>query len=98
MAEARQSLERSKPRDAFEAVELCLALELLPYSTSEFPELLGAEFGMQDKEGELIPASHPRAAESGLNSARSPDAISKVMRSRSSDPTFTVRRAANSSI
>ena len=55
MAEARQSLERSQPRDAYEAVELRLVLELLPYSTSEFPELLGAEFGMQDKKGALIP-------------------------------------------
>jgi hypothetical protein len=30
-------------------------LLLRPYSTTEFPELAGAEFGMQDKQGVLIP-------------------------------------------
>jgi len=55
LAEARAMLERSRPRTGFEGCELRLRLLLTPYSTTEFPELEGADFGMQDKKGVLIP-------------------------------------------
>ncbi len=55
LAEARASLERTRPRDAFEGHELRLRLLLTPYSTTQFPELEGAQFGMQDKKGVLFP-------------------------------------------
>lgn len=52
--EARQSLERSRPRASFEGVDLRLVLELIPPGADEFPELAGTEFGMQDRKGLLI--------------------------------------------
>ncbi len=55
LAEARTTFERSRPRDAFDGHELRLRLLLSPYPTTEFPELEGTEFGMQDKKGVIIP-------------------------------------------
>ncbi len=54
LSAAWQAFERSRNRESHEAVRLRLRLSLLPYDVTEFPELEGAEFGMQDLKGTLI--------------------------------------------
>ena len=54
LPDAQRAFERSRNRDAYEALPVYLRLFLRPYDTARFPELLDAEFGMQDGKGVLL--------------------------------------------
>ena len=54
--------ERSCNRDVSDFVPVRIVVSLFPYDLAEFPELEGAEFGMADKSGVVLP---PRETPSG---------------------------------